>query len=142
MARDELARRGAVEHDPGLHRRRRLEGLQHLRPGLRQVAVENDLLEIDAELAQQQVVAVEPALAAIEDVVGLEIEGRSRLLLDMPVDHGGERTMVGGDPVQRRHEIVGAPLEHRRSGGETAVVVHEGRPGGAVLRLGGGGRRP
>jgi hypothetical protein len=135
MTGHELARWSAVQNDPGLQRGGDFEGLKHLRPGGGQIALGDHLLEIDPEFPQQQVIGVEPSLGPIEDVIRLEIERRSRLVLDVAIDDGGERAEISGDAIQSGQKIVGATFEHRRACGQAAIVIHQRGSGRAVLRL-------
>ncbi len=97
-------------------------------------ALADHVLEVDAELAQQQVVGVEAALVEIEDVVGSEIEQVAGLFDDVLVDHAprSEPSIVG-DAVEQGLQVVGAALEHRPGPTPAAVVGHQPVAAGAVF---------
>src|SRR5215212_4043677 len=123
----------AVPHDPGIERRGDAEGLDRAVPGVGEVALADDVLEVDAELAQQQEVGVETALVEIEDVIGPEIEEVTGLFDDVLIDHRRIGALVVGDAVEQGLQVVGAALEDGLPRRQALVVGHQAVAPGAVL---------
>jgi hypothetical protein len=135
MVGGRLAVEGTVHDEPGPDRRGRPQAGQHLVPHPGQVPLGDDAVEVAPQLAQDQVVGVEPALRLVEQVVGLGVDQGRGPLVDGLRLRRRERADVGPDPVQRDEEVVGPPVEHGLAAGEPLVVAPEVVVGAAVLAL-------